>query len=299
MQWQKCQVVGKGKNGWKGEGFFFNEFSLTHTITNTPTHPDLGKDAATACSPHSQETPTQHGFTSAASGGSSSRQPRRSHPSGGKQSLLRPQGRACSALASLSVCCSSREAPGRAKHNSPGPSATVLRLPAQRGGRPAAPFCWSGKGGTKARPRARERAARSVAGLLPPPPPPLLPPSLPSRQKRGPASGGCFHRGCQSRRRPRCLAAGPAPSPSGERGAFAEGSPPWVREGDDMHPSLTLTRATCTFPLSLGLQLQLLSGRVSPEPAMTSPTLKLEQCTSRATRLARLPLPQARPLGGK
>lgn len=151
---------------------------------------------------------------------------------------------------SLSVCCRSREAPGRAKHNSPGPSAAVLRLPAQRGGRPAAPFCWSGKGGTKARPRARERAARSVAGLLPPPPP-LLPPSLPSRQKRGPAGGGCFHRGCQSRRRPRCLAAGPAPSPSGERGAFAEGSPPWVREGDDMHPSLTLTRATCTFPLSL------------------------------------------------
>lgn len=125
---------------------------------------------------------------------------------------------------SLPVCSSSREAPGRAKHNSPGPSAAVLRLPAQRGGRPAAPFCWSGKGGTKGRPRARERAARSVAGLLPPPPPP--PPSLPSRQKRGPAGGGCFRRGCQSRRRPRCLAAGPAPSPSGERGAFAEESPP-------------------------------------------------------------------------
>lgn len=63
-----------------------------------------------------------------------------------------------------------------------------------------------------------------------------------------------------------------------------------------MHPSLALTRATCTFSLSRFADAAALR-QGQPRACNDKPHPEVKQCTSRATRLARLPLPQARPLG--
>lgn len=155
-------------------------------------------------SPHSQESPTQHGLPpqpqeeAAASA-------REASQAAGNKSLLRPQGWACSALLPLSLSLSASaaipgKAPGRAKRTHLGRARLLSYQPGE--GRPAAPFCWSGKGGTNAgreRGSARQGASpgfflhrrRRRAGL----------PSLLSRQKLGagrPADEGvcvCFRRG--------------------------------------------------------------------------------------------------------